>query len=298
MPFTEPRKEATICTIDAPGEARKSGVDQSSFSKFLSAAKVPCARIPGTPRPGSRAPARDRLLSHLMSADPKSIKGTPIRDLGLTIAGTELEPIVARFMAEIDAVGLGRVRPRLYLSTEWGVPFETIAVAIPFYLARPELTELYRQKREFVEGNDPEDILRYLRHELGHVVNYAYRLFDEPEWVRLFGSMTQPYEEEYRPQPFHPGFVTHLPGWYAQKHPDEDWAETFAVWMTSPAWRKDYAGRPAPSQAPFVDATIARVRSLPPLVASDELDEDVSEIDGPSTISTARRRGWRRRGRC
>ena len=77
---------------------------------------------------------------------------------------------------------------------------------------------------------------------MGHVVNYAYKLYDDEEWVKLFGSITQPYREEYRPQPFSRRFVRHLPGWYAQKHPDEDWAETFAVWMTPGSdWRADYA---------------------------------------------------------
>ena len=27
---------------------------------------------------------------------------------------------------------------------------------------------------------------------------------------------------------------------YAQKHPDEDWAETFAVWLEGGPWRRRY----------------------------------------------------------
>ncbi|MEO6056525.1 MAG: hypothetical protein ABIQ49_06775, partial [Gemmatimonadales bacterium] len=83
-----------------------------------------------------------------MAADPASFHesnlwSTPIRDLGLTIEGTRLEPILAEFQGELLQAGLTRVRPRFYLSTEWGVPFETVAVAIPFYLARPDLTALH-----------------------------------------------------------------------------------------------------------------------------------------------------------
>ncbi len=97
----------------------------------------------------------------------------------------------------------------------------------------------------FVEGAGRVELLRYLRHEMGHVVNYAYRLYEQEDWVRHFGAMTQPYLEEYRPEPFSRRFVHHLPGWYAQKHPDEDWAETFAVWLTPGAhWRADYAEWP------------------------------------------------------
>ena len=113
------------------------------------------------------------------------------------------------------------------------------------YLARPDLTALHVERTGLVEGFDRADILRYLRHEMGHVVNYAYRLYDQEEWVKQFGSITQPYSEEYRPEPFSRRYVRHLPGWYAQKHPDEDWSETFAVWMTPGRdWRREYSGWP------------------------------------------------------
>ena len=92
------------------------------------------------------------------------------------------------------------------------MPFETVAIAIPFYLARPDLTALHAERTGLVEGFDRADILRYLRHEMGHVVNYAYRLYDQEEWVKQFGSITQPYAEEYRPEPFSRRYVRHLPG--------------------------------------------------------------------------------------
>jgi hypothetical protein len=205
---------------------------------------------------------------------------TPIRDLGLTIAGTRLEPIVAEFEEELRRAGLTRLKPRFYLSTEWGVPFETVAIAIPFYLARPELTALHEEQTGHVEGFSRADILRYLRHEMGHVVSYAYRLYDQEEWVRCFGSITQPYEEDYRPEPFSRRFVRHLPGWYAQKHPDEDWAETFAVWMTPGSeWEKEYEGWPeALAKLRYCDRTLRQITALDPLVTAEELDEDVGEI--------------------
>jgi Putative zinc-binding metallo-peptidase len=206
---------------------------------------------------------------------------TPIRDLGLTIAGTRLEPIIVEFKNELERIGLTRVRPRFYLSTEWGVPFETVAIAIPFYLARPDLTALHREQVGIVEGFDRRDILRYLRHEMGHVVNYAYRLYDEEEWVKHFGSITQPYSEEYRPEPFSRRYVRHLPGWYAQKHPDEDWAETFAVWMTPGLdWRMEYGSWPvASAKLGYCERTVTGLRERDPVVTSAELDEDVADIE-------------------
>ncbi len=205
---------------------------------------------------------------------------TPIRDLGLTIADTRLEPIVAEFEEELRQAGLTRLRPRFYLSTEWGVPFETVAIAIPFYLARPELTALHEEQTGHVEGFNRADMLRYLRHEMGHVVSYAYRLYDDEEWVRRFGSITQPYEEDYRPEPFSRRFVRHLPGWYAQKHPDEDWAETFAVWMTPGFdWHREYESWPeALGKLCYCDKVMRQITARDPLVTTAELDEDVGEI--------------------
>ena len=161
------------------------------------------------------------------------------------------------------------------------MPFGTVVIGIPFYLARPELTELHGEEVGHIEGFNHADILRYLRHEMGHVVNYAYRLYDDEAWVKLFGSITQPYREEYRPQPFSRRFVRHLPGWYAQKHPDEDWSETFAVWMTPGRdWRADYAQLPtALAKLEFCERTLAELGEREPLVTATELDEDVSAID-------------------
>ena len=205
---------------------------------------------------------------------------TPIRDLGLKIGGTPLEGILDEFEKELAAAGITRLVPKFYLSTEWGVPTDTLAIAIPLYLAHPDLTALHAQRNGYVEGFSRWDILRYLRHEMGHVINYAYRLYESEEWIKHFGAFTQPYLEEYRPQPFSRRFVVHLPGWYAQKHPDEDWAETFAVWMAPGGdWRTQYADWPeALAKLEYCERTMALVKDRDPLVTGIELDEDVSEM--------------------
>jgi hypothetical protein len=204
--------------------------------------------------------------------------GSPIKDLALAIENTRLAPVVDEFRAELERMGLSKIAPGFYLSSEWGVPFGTVGIAIPFYLARPELTELHGEEVGHIEGFDRADILRYLRHEMGHVVNYAYKLYDDEAWVKLFGSITQPYREDYRPQPFSRRFVRHLPGWYAQKHPDEDWAETFAVWMTPGRdWRADYANFPtALAKLEYCDQKVRAVTAREPLVTSVEHEDDVS----------------------
>ncbi len=206
---------------------------------------------------------------------------TPIRDFGLTIEGTPLQPIIEEFEEELHQRGLTRVHPRFYLSTEWGVPFESVAIAIPFYLARPDLTALHVERTGLVEGFDRADILRYLRHEMGHVVNYAYRLYDEEEWVKQFGSITQPYGEEYRPEPVTPPYVRHQPGRDAQKQPHEDRSEKFAVCKTPGLdWRKEFSGWPvAAAKLAYCDRTMTVLRDRDPVVTNVELDEDVGEIE-------------------
>jgi hypothetical protein len=209
-----------------------------------------------------------------------NLSSTPIRDLHLSITGTPLEPLLVDFLHELDQAGLHRVRPHFYLSTEWGVPWGTVSIAIPFYLARTELTDLHAERCGFIEGRGPADILRYLRHEMGHVVNYAYQLYEQEEWIKRFGTIAQPYVEEYRPVPFSRRFVQHLPGWYAQKHPDEDWAETFAVWLTPGLdWRAEYADCPeALAKLEYCDRTVRALAERDPLVTTTESDEDVSDL--------------------
>ena len=202
-----------------------------------------------------------------------------LHDLGLTIEGTRLDPILADFRRELEAVGLAGLDPEFYLASEWGVPFPSASVAIPFYLARPDLTALHASRTGLVEGASGADILRYLRHEMGHVVNYAYKLYDREEWSAAFGPFSRPYPEEYRPHPFSRSFVRHLPGWYAQKHPDEDWAETFAVWMTPGlGWRAEYADWPqALAKLEACDRMVRAFAGTPSLLGGEP--EAVAEDD-------------------
>lgn len=207
--------------------------------------------------------------------------GRTLRDLGLDVAGTRLEPILAAFRRELEQAGVTGVTPEFYLATEWGVPFPSAAVAIPFYLARPDLIALHAERAGLVEGNSRADILRYLRHETGHVVNYAYRLYERPDWLQAFGPFDREYPEEYSPRPFSRDHVSHLPGWYAQKHPDEDWAETFAVWMTPGLdWRREYAGWPgASAKLDYCDRMMTAVAGTPSLLGELPADEDEDADD-------------------
>ena len=118
-----------------------------------------------------------------------------------------------------------------------GVP----GIAIPFYLAHPRLMKLERKEMLEVEGGTDTECMRILRHEAGHALDTAFRLHFKRRWRELFGSFAQPYPDFYKPKPKSRKYVLHLPAWYAQAHPAEDFAETFAVWLTPRSlWRRRY----------------------------------------------------------
>jgi hypothetical protein len=166
-------------------------------------------------------------------------------DLGVTIEGTDLEQRIAQIGAELDARTL-TFRPHYWLSEEWFTPDDVPGIAIPFYLAHPRLAKLEAAQMLEVEGGDPGSCLRILRHEVGHAIDNAYQLRRRVTRRRLFGTPATPYPEYYTPKPYSKSFVQHLDHWYAQSHPDEDFAETFAVWLDPQSmWAARYTGWPA-----------------------------------------------------
>ena len=176
-----------------------------------------------------------------------------LKDLKLTIAGTWLEDCLATLHDELAQVGL-RVRPHAWISSEWFSPDNTPGIGIPFYLAHPRLTRLESKMILDVEGGTWRECMAILRHEAGHVVQHAYGLARRRAWQRLFGPSSQRYPRYYRPNPASRNFVQHLRLWYAQSHPDEDFAETFAVWLRPRSnWRTRYAGWPALKKLEYVD---------------------------------------------
>jgi hypothetical protein len=160
-----------------------------------------------------------------------------------------------------------RFRPHFWLSDEWFTPSGGIGVALPFYLAHPRLRRLERHQMNDVEGGTRADCLRILRHETGHAIQHAYRLHRRRRWQRTFGISSTPYPRRYRPDPRSRAFVHHLGNWYAQSHPDEDFAETFAVWLGPGAgWRRRYRGWPALAKLEYVEALMSEIGPTAPPV--------------------------------
>ncbi len=191
---------------------------------------------------------------------------TRLCDLPLRVDGTVVAERRDRLYEELAAKDL-RFRPHFWLSQEWFTPDGVPGIAVPFYLAHPRLVQLERQFMLEAEGSTEANCMRILRHEAGHAIDNAFRLHRRKRWRELFGAFTDPYPDAYRPRPASKRYVHHLNGWYAQAHPAEDFAETFAVWLTPGyPWRKRYAGWPALEKLLYVDELMAElVGQTPPV---------------------------------
>ncbi|MFH0768955.1 MAG: hypothetical protein V1932_05250 [Chloroflexota bacterium] len=213
----------------------------------------------------------------MLDAEQQTLLSQRICELPLKIEGTHLEDLIAQLYQELERAGIS-IKPRTYLSDGWGCPNRVPVIGIPFYVVDPRLCNLKGQLTG-IEAEGDAEIMMILRHEAGHAFNYAYRIYHEPEWQKLFGRFSLPYKDQYKVLPFSARFVRHSPGWYVQKHPDDDFAETFAVWLTPDSdWQKRYADTPALVKLEYVDKAGKRYGEQPPIVTSGKLDMPLGEM--------------------
>jgi hypothetical protein len=212
-----------------------------------------------------------------------------LSDLPLTLEGTIVEARIAQLRSELEQRSL-RFPIHFYISDEWFTPDGTAAMAVPFYLAHPRLERLEKAQMLEVEGGDHDWCMRILRHEAGHVIDNAYKLRLRRQRRAVFGSSAVPYPEFYSPKPYSKSFVQHIDPWYAQSHPDEDFAETFAVWLTPDSnWERRYAGWPALGKLEYMDALMRTLGGKRPLV------ENFEEVDPLRRLRHRLKRHYRRK---
>jgi hypothetical protein len=214
------------------------------------------------------------------SLKDEELLGLRFCDLGLRLEQTDLKPQVDRLYDELAARGVS-LRPDAYLGDEWFSPDGVPAIAIPFYLAHPRLKALELHQMMEVEGGTADSCQMLLRHECGHAIDHAYRYSARKEWHSVFGSPETEYvPETYTPRPYSRSFVRHLPNWYAQAHPDEDFAETFAVWLsTAPdEWRRRYKGWKALEKLEYVNTLMQESAGSPPGVTRGRRISEASKL--------------------
>jgi hypothetical protein len=230
--------------------------------------------------------ARRSLAPDWASLPDDALFDLTLSDLPLTIEGA-LAARIAQLRDELSSVGLG-CPLHFYLSDEWFTPDGGTAIAVPFYLAHPRLERLEEAQMFEVEGGEHGWAMRILRHEAGHAIDNAFRLRLKRQRRAVFGSPREPYPEFYTPKPYSKSFVLHLDAWYAQSHPDEDFAETFAVWLTPRSqWQQRYAGWPALRKLEYMDQLMTSLKGVPPRV------NNPAEIDPLNSLRRTLRRHYR-----
>jgi hypothetical protein len=220
-------------------------------------------------RPARRRPSRAVSPDEWETWPDEKLLDLRLCDLGLHIRGSQLMPRIRELNRELVARGIRHFRPFFWLSDDWYTPDGVPGVAIPFYMAHPRLARLEFTQMLDVEGGSEEWCMRILRHETGHAIDTAYGLRHRRRRQALFGLSSTEYPEYYTPRPHSRSFVAHLEPWYAQSHPDEDFAETFAVWLTPDSpWRTRYHGWPALKKLEYMDALMTEIGDLSPRVTT------------------------------
>ncbi len=210
---------------------------------------------------------------------------TRMKDLNIQIQGTLVEKCISTLGDELGARGI-HFRPHCYLGDEWFSPDEVPAICIPFYLAHPRLMKLEMTMMLEVEGGEGpsphKDAMRFLRHECGHALVHAYLLLRRRDWVRTFGSPKMEFKDYYRYQPYSRNYVRHLENWYAQSHPEEDFCETFAVWLDPDSdWETRYRGWPVIRKLEYVERLMQGLAGK---------EQKVTEIETPANVRTSRKK--------
>lgn len=228
-------------------------------------------RAPGKRRGKVGAAALERL-------GDEELLDLRFKDLDLPLASSRIAPYVARLEEELERAGL-RFRPYVWASTDWFTPDGLTGFAVPFYLLHKRLARLEASQMLEVEGGEPRWCMRLLRHEVGHAIDFAYRIHQRKDWRAVFGRWSEPYRGAYQPRPTSKDHVQHLDYWYAQSHPGEDWAETFAVWLAPRSdWRRRYRGWPAKKKLEYVDAIMSEIGDARPLVRTRSRPDQLSGL--------------------
>lgn len=187
-----------------------------------------------------------------------------IRDLQLQIEGTKIEKRIRDFHAELDEKGFV-FKPPCYLADEWFVMEDEVGIGIPFYLSNKRLEQLEEKMVLDVEGRTYKDFLKLIRHEAGHAFCHAYGLHRRKKFASIFGKPGESLPKTFRPKPYSRNFVRHLDNWYSQIDPEEDFAETFAVWLNpSSHWQEQYRGWKASAKLDYVDSLMQEIKAEAP----------------------------------
>ncbi len=209
---------------------------------------------------------REKSSISLSGMSEEKILGLRLCELPIQISGSWVQECIAEVCKELEDKKL-KFKPDFYLADEWLTPEDEPVIGVPFYLVDSTLIKLEQKMMLDVEGGTKKTCLQLLRHELGHAVSYAYHLYKKRKWQKIFGHSSKEYNDTYRYRPHSKNFVRHLDGFYAQYHPDEDFAETFAVWLTPDSdWKNQYKNWKAIKKLEYVEFVMCSIQEKDPIV--------------------------------
>jgi hypothetical protein len=216
---------------------------------------------------------RSRELLFNLDTQKMELLLTPLNRLGLCLESSLLAEPVRLAMTDLRRAGIKKLQPYFYLSTGYGTVASTTSISLGFYDCSLPLHQLNYEARGFeYTFTDQVDLVR---HELGHAFSYAYKLYRRSDFREVFNVRgnyfnTYPATNRYveRANPWSRDFVNPGGDYYAQKHPDDDFAETFCVWLRPRYnWRRAYQRYPgALRKLEFVDFIVHELRREAPLI--------------------------------
>lgn len=200
-----------------------------------------------------------------------------LKDLGLSLEGSWCAPLIKQLERELARKGL-LFRPHIWVSDEWFSPEGIPGIAIPFFVLHPRLIKLERKILGQVEGSTELSFMKLLRHECGHAIDHAHHLSKRRGRAAHFGDNDLPYPNDYTYRPYSKNYVRHIGEGYAQAHAEEDWAETFAVWLSpSENWRVKYKGWGALEKLKYMNKVMTELKGRLPRVKSKEVIDSLAD---------------------
>jgi hypothetical protein len=221
---------------------------------------------------------RNNANKQLSKLSNEQLLGIRLKDLGLRLEGSTLEKRILKLYNELEQKQL-LFKPHIWISEEWFTPDDIPGFAVPFYLVHPRLIKLEKEQMFEAEGEDKNECLSILRHETGHAISHAYKLYNRKSWKKIFGDFKKPYPLWYVPDIGSRNYVTHLNAWYAQAHPLEDFAETFAVWLNPKSnWQKKYKNWSALEKLNYMEELMLEIKEQEPVVSGRQEYAPVSRL--------------------
>jgi hypothetical protein len=221
-------------------------------------------------------PASDWMSDPLSSVSgrEKRLLGRRIRSIAVDLKKSPVERVIKKVFAELKTLGLGFYRPKFFIGDGWAYHDGACLISVPFWMMRDDLFAVERKVmlRDFGSMRYPRDrrddrvTAKIVRHEIGHAFSDRFELTWTKEYRKLFGHTEKPYNPvSYYADLASPDFPRNFEDGYGESHPDEDFAESFAVWADPDSnWREVYRDKPkALAKLLYIDRAVCAARQNP-----------------------------------